>query len=104
MSADRDQDHIVVTPGLAGGRPHIAGHRIKVQDIVVWHEHMGRTPDEISAEYGLDLAEIYAALAYYFDHRAEIDDALADREAFIARLRQRQPSTLEQRLNAVDGE
>src|SRR5262245_8430602 len=65
--------HIEITPGIAGGKPRIAGHRITVQDIVVWHEWMGRSADEIAAEYNLTLADVYAALAYYFDHRAEMD-------------------------------
>ena len=33
--------HIEITPGVCGGKPRIAGHRIKVQDIAVWHEIMG---------------------------------------------------------------
>ena len=52
---------IEAKPGIAGGKPRITGHRITVQDIVVWHEWLGRSADEIGAEYGLDLAEIYAA-------------------------------------------
>jgi uncharacterized protein (DUF433 family) len=29
------KEHIEVTPGVCGGKPHIAGHRIRVQDIVI---------------------------------------------------------------------
>ena len=65
--------HIEITPGIAGGRPRIAGHRITVQNIVIWHERMGWSIDEICAEYELTLAEVHAALAYYFDHQEEID-------------------------------
>lgn len=39
--------HIEVTPDVCGGKPRIAGHRIKVRDIVIWHERMGMSPDEI---------------------------------------------------------
>ncbi|MBI3281374.1 MAG: DUF433 domain-containing protein [Acidobacteria bacterium] len=35
------------TPGVCGGKACIAGHRVRVLDIVVWHEHQGMTPDEI---------------------------------------------------------
>lgn len=45
--------HIELTPGIAGGKPRIAGHRIKVQDIVVWHERLGLGADEIATEYDL---------------------------------------------------
>jgi uncharacterized protein (DUF433 family) len=90
--------HIVITPGLAGGKPHIAGHRITVQNIVIWHEYMGKSADEISSEYDLTLADIYAALAYYFDHRDEIEQSIRDDEALIDILRAQNPSLLRQRL------
>jgi uncharacterized protein (DUF433 family) len=90
--------HIEITPGVAGGKPRIAGHRITVQDVVVWHERLGLSADEIASEYGLSLAEVYAALAYYYDHREEIDRAISAYEAFVAELRQRTPSKLKARL------
>ena len=43
--------HIEITPGVAGGKPRITGHRITVQDIVLWHERLGKTVDEIAAEH-----------------------------------------------------
>ncbi|WP_335134149.1 DUF433 domain-containing protein [Nostoc sp.] len=36
---------------MCGGKPRIAGHRIRVQDIVIWHEGMGLSPDEIVDHY-----------------------------------------------------
>ncbi len=98
MGSKTLNEHIEVTPGIAGGKPRIAGHRITVQDIAIWHERLGRTPDEIAAEYGLSLAAIYAALSYYFDHRAEIDRAIEEGHAFAEALRERIPSKLLQRL------
>lgn len=86
--------HVTVTPGVAGGKPHIAGHRITVQDIAVWHERLGLSADYIATEYTLSLADVYAALAYYYDHREEIDQAIRADEEFIATLRQRSPSKL----------
>src|SRR5438093_1226727 len=90
--------HIEITPGVAAGKPRIAGRRITVEDIVIWHDRMGRSADEIAAEYDLTLADIYAALAYYFDHRAEIDRAMQEGEAALALLRQQTPSKLRQKL------
>ncbi len=66
--------HIVKTADLCGGRACIAGHRIRVADIVVWRERRGYSPDEIVAMFpGLTLGEVHAALAYYFDNREEIE-------------------------------
>ncbi len=40
-------ERIVKTPGTCGGRARIAGHRVRVQDVVIWSEYQGMTPDEI---------------------------------------------------------
>ena len=84
--------HIKITPGVAGGKPRIAGHRITVQNIVIWHEWMGYSADEIAAEYQLTLADVHAALAYYYDHQHEINKAIKESEAFVDALRQQTPS------------
>jgi uncharacterized protein (DUF433 family) len=91
-------EHIEVTPGIAGGKPHIVGHRITVQNIVIWHERMGLSPDEIATEYNLTLGDVFAALAYYHDHRAEIDAAIQRDNAFVAELRTKTQSPLNTRL------
>ena len=95
--------HIEITPGIAGGKPRIAGRRITVQDIVVWHERMGMSADEICAEYDLSLADVYAALAYYFDHRVDIDQRIEDSEAFVEELCKRTPSILREKLKERGG-
>lgn len=68
--------HITADPAICHGRPHIIGHRIRVQDIAVWHERLGYSADEISTDYNLALSEVYAALAYYFDHKTAIDQTI----------------------------
>ena len=102
MAAKTLDQHIEITPSIAGGNPRIAGRRITVQDIVIWHERLGKSCDEIAAEYDLTLADIYAALAYYFDHRAEIDDSIAKSDAFIEALRKKTPSKLRNKLLAEE--
>jgi uncharacterized protein (DUF433 family) len=94
-------EHIEITPGMCGGRPHIAGHRIRVQDIVVWHERMGLSPDEIVSEYpGITLGDVYAALAYYYDHMEEIRQQIQQDEAFARTLQTQIPSKLQSKLKA----
>jgi uncharacterized protein (DUF433 family) len=86
-------EHIEVTPGVCGGKPHIKGHRIKVQHVVVWHERMGLSPDEIVSQHaGLTLADIHAALAYYWDHREQTDVDISEDREFADKLRNRAPS------------
>jgi len=81
-------EHIVVRPGYCGGKPHIAGHRIKVQHVALWHERQGKSPDEIAAEHpGLTLADVHAALTYYYDHREEIDADIRGDEEYATGLK-----------------
>ncbi|MEX1019225.1 MAG: DUF433 domain-containing protein [Litorilinea sp.] len=103
MGAKTDVQHIVSTPGVAGGKPRIDGGRITVQNIVVWHEQMGYSVDEIATLYDLTLAQIYAALAYYYDHKQEIDQSIAQGEVFADTLRAKTPSRVAQKLYARTG-
>ena len=92
---------IEITPGVAGSKPRIAGHRITVQNIVIRHEWMGLSADEIVAEYGITLGDVYAALAYYYDHRSEISESIRADEVFVEELRKVTPSKLLQQLRAL---
>ena len=94
IPADIPTSHIDITPDILGGKPRIAGRRISVQQIVILHERLGQTADLIAAELDLGLAEIYSALAYYFDHRQAIDASIAADDALALALAQRTPSKL----------
>src|SRR5689334_21998768 len=94
-------EHIVATPGTLGGKPRIAGRRIAVQHIAVWHELQGMSVAEIADEFDLSLADIYAALAYYFDHRVEIDRKIKEDEEFAEEMRKRTPSKLRAQLDEI---
>jgi len=65
-----------------------------VQDVAIWHERLGRSADEIATEHDLAPADVYAALAYYVDHRDDIDRRIADDQALARALRERTPSKL----------
>jgi uncharacterized protein (DUF433 family) len=89
------QEHIAVDAGICGGKPHVVGHRIKVQHVAIWHERQGKTPDEIVAEHPqLTLADVHAALAFYFDHRQQIDADIRADEDFVAELKAASPPSL----------
>jgi len=76
-------EHIKVTPGTCGGRPRVRGTRIRVRDVVRWHEESGTSPDRIVESWPqLTLADVHAALAYYHDHRAELTAQADDDDAF----------------------
>ena len=99
--------HIEINPNKCGGKPCIAGTRIRVWDIHVWHNLRGQSPEQIVAEFPqLSLADVYAALAYYFDHREEIQRQAKQDEEFVAQLKQAQGVTkfdlLKQKLGLDD--
>ncbi len=96
--------HIETTAGVCGGKPRIAGHRIRVQDVVLWHEALGMSPDEIVSEYPqITLADVYAALAYYHDHRETIQRDIEQDKALAVSMKVSAPSKLLQKLTDRDG-
>ena len=95
-AAPPDRVRIVSTPGTRGGKPRIDGHRITVEDVAVWHERMGMSPDEIVYHYpSLTLSDVYAALAYYFENRERIHADILEGEKLVETLRAGQPSIFE---------
>ncbi|HVC97749.1 MAG TPA: DUF433 domain-containing protein [Pirellulales bacterium] len=90
-------------PGFCGGKPHIIGHRIKVQHIAVWHERMGMTAEEIVVTYPtISLPAVFAALAYYHSHRAEIDADIRADATLVAEMKVKAgPSKLQEKLAAL---
>lgn len=96
-----DQTHIVKTPGICDGRACIKGHRVRVMDIVVWHEMRNYSAEEIISMFpGITLADVYAALTYYFDNRQEIDSDFAQTDALAEELMKEYPSKLPGRRSA----
>src|SRR5258708_13231313 len=93
--------HITKTPGVCGGRACIAGHRIRVMDIVVLHEMRGMCPEESGYQYpGISLADVHAALAYYLDNREEIQAEFRKDQEWAEDAKANYPSRLRAQLRA----
>ena len=88
------KNYISIDPEICSGKPHIIGRRITVPQIAIWHEFMGKSADEIATEFDLSLSEVYAGLVYYFDHRQEMDDLIAESESLVSALIQNTPSKI----------
>lgn len=93
--------HIEITPGIRSGKPRIAGTRITVADVAMLYLKMGQSLEEIAGKYQLPLAAVYAAMAFYYDHRQEIDQRTAQAEAFAEAGRLKQPSLLQEKLKGM---
>ena len=77
---------VTVKKDVCGGSPIIKGTRISVANIAGYYL-MGLSSEEIQKELPhLTLAQIFDALAFYFEHREIIDRELErDREEFVSK-------------------
>lgn len=103
MQIAHDQ-HIEVNPGTRGGKPCIAGTRIAVSDVVLMHLRLGQSLEQIAGHYNVSLAALHAAMAYYYDHREEIDQAAQEENAFLQAAKETTPSLLQAKLGTMMGE
>jgi hypothetical protein len=63
------------------------------------------TPTEIVVSHPtISLADVHAALAYYYDHRSEIDADIVADEKFAAELEAKYPSRLQEKLRQQDAQ
>jgi uncharacterized protein (DUF433 family) len=72
----------------AKGEPIITGTRIKVRMIALDRIAHGWDAEEIQRHHpDLSLGQIHSALAYYYDHKPEMDRDIADRHERATKLR-----------------
>ncbi|HZT79686.1 MAG TPA: DUF433 domain-containing protein [Gemmataceae bacterium] len=70
------------------GRAVIDDTRMKVIQVAIDHTAWLWSPEAIQRQYPyLSLAQIYAALAYYYEHKAEIDAEIERQEREYEELR-----------------
>jgi uncharacterized protein (DUF433 family) len=91
--------HIGVDPAVCTGQPRIEGTRITVGLIAREVEYLCMTADEVIAAHPhLTLAQVHAALAYFYDLRTEMEAAMREAESFEAELRARFPERVQELL------
>jgi uncharacterized protein (DUF433 family) len=88
------------------GVPWIRGANTKVVEVVLDKMAYGWSPEEMHFQHPhLSLAQIHAALSYYYEHQAEVDADIEKRDRYVEELRAQQPdSPLRQRLQAIKRE
>jgi uncharacterized protein (DUF433 family) len=65
--------HLSSRPGISHGAPIVKGTRTTVRSIAGYYQ-MGMSVDEILESLPhLSPAQVHSALAYYFDHQAQVD-------------------------------
>ena len=84
------------------GSLRIAGSSVRVKDVVIWHDRQGMAPADIVSNWPhLTLASIYAALAYYHDHREEINAEIAADQSWYEEQKAKSPSLLQEKLRRL---
>ena len=105
VSQQISTEYIAIDPDYCFGKPRLVGTRMPVATVAKMHLEMKEPLAAIATEYDLSLAAVYAAMAYYYDHRQEIDCRTAESEAWVAEMRQNSPSSpLQEKLRAMRDE
>ena len=94
-------NHLESSPDVRGGKPRIAGTRITVSDVVIMHLRLAMSIEEIAGKYDVPLSAVYAALAYYHDHCAEVEQTIEQDAAFAEAFLRNNPTPLQEKLLAL---
>jgi len=92
-------EHIILNKDKV---PTIADTTIKVVELVLDNQVYGWSPEELHFQHPhLTLGQIYSALAYYWDHKEELDADIERRLERVDEIQQNlKPSPLKARLKA----
>ena len=71
---------IISTADTLGGAPRIEGRRIGVHHVAKRVIDAGESPEQVAADYDLDIPDVYRALVYYYDHAEEMRRVQAERQ------------------------
>ncbi len=83
------------------GQVRVRRTEVSVYCIVIEHRSPYGSPEEIATTLGIKLPDVYAALAYYYDHQQAIDDELAKLEAEYVAVMMQHPSAVQAKLARV---
>ena len=96
---DVSREHIEIVQGSAGPKPCIRGTRIRVVDVLGWYEGHGWSASEIVEQFPhITQADVFAALAYYWDNKEEVDRWIAEDNAYVEEMMRLYPGRLQERL------
>lgn len=99
MLSETRYEHIILNEARV---PMIVGTTMKVIELALDHLAYGWSPEELHFQHPhLTLGQIHSALAYYWDHKAELDEDIERRLQMVDQLQQTKSFTsLAERLKA----
>ena len=87
-------DQIATNPRIRNGRPFIIGTTVTVADVAGAKTFMMMEAEEIADYYRLTLPQVYSALAYYYEHKAEIDLNIEQRRRLAEEMKEKRIGSL----------
>ncbi len=99
MLTETRYEHIQVTVDQV---PMIVGTTMKVVELITNHLAYGWSPEELHFQHPyLSMGQIHSALAYYWDHKTELDRDIEERLESVDQIQKTtSPSSLVKRLKA----
>lgn len=82
-------DLIAIDPYIRSGRPYVLGTTVTVSDVAIAKLYHDKDADGIADWYGLSLPQVYAALAYYYEHKDDIDHEIRQQISRAQMLKER---------------
>ena len=84
-----DYKHVQLDPNQV---PIIAGTTLKVVELVMAQRAYGWSPEELHIQHPyLSMSQIHSALAYYWEHKRELDADIEQRERYIQQAERSSP-------------
>ena len=80
---------IASNPQIRSGRPYILGTTLTVADIVSAKIYQLLDTDGIADYFDISLQQVHAALAYYYEHKADIDQDIRQRRELATEMREK---------------
>jgi len=84
-------EYIAIDTDYCFGQPRIVGTRMPVAAIAEMYLEMEKSLEEIAQKYNLSLAAVHGAMAYYYDHREEIDRHTLEAERIVEEMKRNNP-------------
>jgi len=78
---------IVKTQDVCGGAARIEGRRVRVMDVVENYEILGYSPEQIAVAFDISLADVFAALQYYYEYPDEIKNEIKGHKELVEKLK-----------------
>jgi len=98
-------EYIAIDPDYCFGKPRIAGTRMPVAAIAEMYLDMKESLEEIAQKYDLSLAQVHGAMAYYYEHREEIDRHTIEADRIVEEIKRNSPpSKFQEKWIEIRGE